>query len=292
MKTKILVSALICASVGYVNAETPPHSTQKEKVMSEPHQTDKTQKKISNKDEPIDSSNFDTKSKAEQNAYINKVMSERDANFKKFNLDTFEQPQLSDDELKVKESQLDAMLVQCSNIIGLEDWEKKFKLEGYDFFNSKPTGIIYDSFSDDDKISSEFARRAQPHYLSNKIYKCAYFLFTKQYVEKRADPAYGMNFEYSRIMSEKEKKVANLYEKIYLTAKEAGLLSRMENAYFPKSLLREHADATGLTLFIKEKESQANHTLKHDELAIQFFGSREAWLTNLNQYLVDKINFR
>ena len=302
MKTKILVSALICASVGYVNAETPPPSSQKEKVMFETPHIDKIKNKVSNNDEPINSRNFDTKSKAEQNSYINKLMSERNRSFLISNLEDMPEPFLSENALKNKEKALMAMLIQCNEMIGPEDWEKKiasqFKFgdgKTYDFVSSKPFRTIYDDF--DGTMSDNYRQQAQFHDLSNRVYKCIRYVYFNEASANRPsadliEENYAHNFEYDRKLSDKESAVLSLYEKIYLTIKEAGLLSRMDNAYVPKSFLREHADKTGLTVFIKEKETQANHTLKHDELAIQFFGSRGAWLTSLHNYLIDKINFK
>lgn len=287
MKTKILVSALICTSIGYVNADTRPPSTQKEKVMSETPHTDKMKKKFSNKDEPINSRNFDNKTKEEQDEYINKVMGHRNLVFNRYNLATLQEPRLSENEIRNKEEKINEMLIECANIIGLnEEWEQKIKQESgrnYDFFNDKPLSIIYDNF-EDTPISQNFMDRAQPHYLSNKLFKCVRYLYKDPspevlYIEYRLS-----DFEYKRVLSNKMKRVEKLYEKIYLAVKEAGLLRMMDDLYYPKSLLREHADKTGLTAFIKQQEAEVNHSMKHDELAIQFFGSREAWLMSLHKY--------
>ena len=283
MKTKILVSALICASVGYVNADTRPPSTQKEKVMSEIPRTDKMKKNFSNKDEPIDSMNFDTKSKAEQDQYINDSIGRRNESFSKFNLVTLQEPNLLDNELKIKEEKINEMLVQCAKLIGSEEWEEKIKRESsrnYDFFNDKPLNVIIDDF--EGGMSVDFRRRVHVHYLSNRMFKCVRYLYikpTEEILNYQID-----DFEYKRVLSAKEKKVEKLYEKIYLAVKEAGLLRKMQHAYYPKSLLRKHADKTGLTDFIKQQENLAKNPLKHDELAGQFFGLREAWLVDLHKY--------
>ncbi len=290
MKTKILVSALICASFGYVNAETIPPATHKEKVVSETHQTDKTQKKFSNKDEPINSRNFDTKSKAEQDQYINEYIGGSNESFSKFNLTTLIEPNLPDNELKIKEEKINEMLLECAKIIGPEDWERQMKLKykNYDFFNEEPFKAIFENF-EDEPISSNFMERAQFHHLSNKFFKCVRYLY--QDPDKNSIYVYynTNDFEYKRVLSAKEKKVEDLYEKIYLAVKEAGLLRKMDHAYYPKSLLRQHADKTGLTGFIKQQENRAKHPLKHDELAAQFFGLREAWLVDLHKYFEQPI---
>ena len=63
----------------------------------------------------------------------------------------------------------------------------------------------------------------------------------------------------------------------------------MPRAFYPKLLLREYADQTGLTEFIQVKEKAANKQLKHNELAITFFGSEEQWLKGFYKFLDEKI---
>ena len=63
----------------------------------------------------------------------------------------------------------------------------------------------------------------------------------------------------------------------------------MDYAYYPKSLLREYANQTGLTRFIHAEERKANKRLEHDQLAATFFGSTELWLKGFYKFLDEKI---
>ena len=71
--------------------------------------------------------------------------------------------------------------------------------------------------------------------------------------------------------------------------KAAGLIRNVPSAFYPKSFLREYAYQTGLTKFIVEAETKAGEQLKHDELAEQFFGSYNEWMTGFEQFLQNKI---
>lgn len=54
-------------------------------------------------------------------------------------------------------------------------------------------------------------------------------------------------------------------------------------------MVRAHADQTGFTQFINEQEKQASKTLKHNELAVKYFGARENWIHSLNTFINQKI---
>ncbi|WP_143691175.1 hypothetical protein [Wohlfahrtiimonas populi] len=129
---------------------------------------------------------------------------------------------------------------------------------------------------------------SQPHKLDHYAYKCVNYLYLHQWLNPQNIHEYYniSDFEYDRNLSVKEK----IYEEIYLSIKRAGLLRRIENIYYPKSFIREHADQTGLTEFIKAKEKIAGQKLNHDELTIQFFETREQWLTSLNDFIGEKLS--
>ncbi len=290
MKTTILIGILECALFSNVHATTINRNHNEDADITEMGYPDFVKKKIAQKE--INSWNFDSKSWFEQERYISAVLARSNLSFLEFNFPTLEEPVLSEQERKSLESKISDMLVQCINIIGPEEWEKSLNKDYLD--GKHRDSRIYDDF--EGGRSRDFATRAQSHYLSYRVLKCTRYLYIKQHVgESNNDTVKDYHiddFEYSRILSNQEKKIEKLYETIYLSIKEAGLLRRMSYTYYPKSLLREHADKTGLTTFIKEKETQATHPLKHDELAIQFFGSREAWLMSLHKYLTDKINLK
>lgn len=138
-------------------------------------------------------------------------------------------------------------------------------------------------------LSECLQRLPQPQALDIKVngypnlywptYQCTQYLYSDRY--DLGDFAYS---ESDLVKLEAEK----IYTLIYLHIKEAGLLSKIFYTYYPKSLLREHADQTGLRQYIKQAEAQSQVKLKHDELAIQFFGTREAWIKSFYHFLDKK----
>ena len=100
------------------------------------------------------------------------------------------------------------------------------------------------------------------------------------------------DFEYEELDTPEFKKkrlIEKKYETIYLHIKAAGLLRKMPFAFYPKSFLREYADQTGLTQLIHDAETHAGKQLKHDELAEQYFGSYDIWMTGFEQFLQNKL---
>lgn len=78
----------------------------------------------------------------------------------------------------------------------------------------------------------------------------------------------------------------SLYEDLYLAIRKAGLLRTISAMYYPKLSFRNHARTKGLMTYIDEQQKITNKKLNHEELAIQFFGSREKWITSFNDLLV------
>ncbi len=100
------------------------------------------------------------------------------------------------------------------------------------------------------------------------------------------------DFEYKEMDTPEFKKrrlVEKNYEQLYLHIKAAGLIRKVSSAFYPKSFLREYADHTGLTKFIVGAEEKAGKKLKHDELAEQFFGSYDEWMTGFEKFLQNKL---
>ena len=62
-------------------------------------------------------------------------------------------------------------------------------------------------------------------------------------------------------------------------------MHRLPAAFYPKSLVRAHADQVGLTQFINEQEKLAGKKLPHDKLAVKYFGSYDKWIKSLNGYI-------
>lgn len=67
----------------------------------------------------------------------------------------------------------------------------------------------------------------------------------------------------------------SLYVDLYLAIRKAGLLRTIPAMYYPKLSFRNHARTKGLMTYIDEQQKITNKKLNHEELAIQFFGSRE-----------------
>lgn len=197
------------------------------------------------------------------------------------------EPIFAEKILKNKELKIKYLLQECAKIIGHEEWENDININsnGYasvDDYYENPNGPVYEV------KSFELFMRLQPHKLSHYMYKCANFLYdlkSNPYYYQIKDMHYLKDFEYDRALTSSEHKVEKLYEQIYLAVKNAGLLYKIDNTYIPKSFLRKHADKSGLTLFIYEREAIEGKKLNHKILAIEFFGSREVWLKNLNEFI-------
>ena len=254
---------------------------------------------------PINWSNFHLKSKEEQEVYMNLVnqwFEKSNKGFLVFNISTLREPFLIDAERKIEEAHIKRLLVQCAKAIGPELWE----VELYEAINKWINGrdIDYDHYEDGpfpkqyylmptEATDMNFIIHiSQPHKLDHYVYKCVNYLYLHQgFNPQNIHEYYNISdFEYDRNLSVKEKIVEKIYEEIYLSIKRVGLLRRIENIYYPKSFIREHADQTGLTEFIKAKEKIAGQKLNHDELAIQFFETREQWLTSLNDFIGEKLS--
>ena len=120
--------------------------------------------------------------------------------------------------------------------------------------------------------------RLYPSRLTDSTSNCAGYLYGSV-------RGYSLSaFEYGKFEADAEKKaqIESLYEIAYLKNKKAGELRRTPTAVYPKSLVRQHADQSGLTAYILEKQKAAGKRLNHEELAIEFFGSRDKWVKSLN----------
>lgn len=126
--------------------------------------------------------------------------------------------------------------------------------------------------------NKEYLKAIQPNYLMPKVSYISRILYS---------PDYDISdFDYNGSSDQKFEKE---YETIYLHIKSAGLLRKMPGAYYPKSLLREHADQTGLSQYIQDEEKKSNTKLEHDILAEQFFGSYDGWIHSFYEFLDKKI---
>ena len=153
-------------------------------------------------------------------------------------------------------------------------------------------------------IDPEVQKMVQRYYLSAYMQKCTRFLFpptdyrpvmpgVSSVPDVPTFPAYRLsNFEYDQSCFKKstdyygkKQKIEKLYEEIYLRARKAGLIRRLEFSYYPKTLLRDYSDKTKLTEFILNKEKLAGHRLKHNELAIEYFGTYDKWMKDFSKYL-------
>ena len=236
----------------------------------------------------IDNTKF---SKEEEEAFYNRQLNVMDGarNKDRFNR-KINEPVLEPSELKKREQIIERLLKKCARLIGKEPEDRHFRLD-------LKEGDIFEIFSIAIRKTPdpEYARRAQPIYLTGHMQKCTRYLYPTNL--RTATSAYNFSdFEYqsndlNNVQDQlKKQKIEKLYEEIYLEVKSAGLLRKVFYTYYPKSFLREHADQTGLTQFIQEKEAKAGKPLLHDELATEFFGSREKWIESFDQFINQKIN--
>ncbi len=217
--------------------------------------------------------NFDGISEREKNDFLNDFIDSNvtiDPYYNRFNR-MINEPTFTEKELEKKELYIESLLNECVKLVGPEpDDNMEYLTLTRDIY-------IYYNF----RIGNlEFLYAVQPNYMLNRMYKCTRYLYSEEYDIN--------NFEYTKVTSSK-KEVEKKYALIYLYVKEAGLLRKMPRAFYPKLLLREYADQTGLTEFIQVKEKAANKQLKHNELAITFFGSEEQWLKGFYKFLDEKI---
>lgn len=178
---------------------------------------------------------------------------------------------------KAKELEIQKLLDQCITIIGPEKNDgKKLYLQQGDPYR---TVIIEPTIYTDDW--KEISKNVQGNYLEVRGYKCTNYLYGRYYSLE--------DFGYQASADKKKAQLEEIYTKAYLLIKQAGLLPFIESAFYPKSLVRAHADQSGLTQFINEQEKQAGKTLKHNELAVKYFGNRENWIHSLNTFINQKI---
>lgn len=126
--------------------------------------------------------------------------------------------------------------------------------------------------------NKEYLDNIQPNYLMPKVSYVSRILYSTNY-----DIA---DFDYN---GSSNQQIEKEYEIIYLHIKAAGLLRKLPGAYYPKSLLREHANQSGLTQLIKNRELDFKKHLNHDELAVEFFGTYDAWISSFYEFLNKKI---
>lgn len=175
--------------------------------------------------------------------------------------------------VKLLEGKIDKLLNKCYKLIEKKD------------FGLSYTGWPLHGFENID-----LDEKMKPHIFSGRMGGCSNFLYTTfnyfEYFE------YSDDFEYiySRNLNNypvllKRQEVEKLYEKIYIYVREAGLVRKIPTAYYPKSLIRAHADKTGLTSYIFKKQAEAGTFLSHEKLAIAYFGDRGSWMKNFYEFL-------
>lgn len=182
-------------------------------------------------------------------------------------------PVLNEAQLKKAEQEIQQLLDQCNTIIGPEaDDEKNVLLK------VKP-GVYNTTYT---RITNpEYLRNTQPHYLTGRAYKCVSFLYTKYYDLR--------DFGYRKHNDKKKEKLEQIYEKAYLTIKKSGLLRNIVSAYYPKSLIRRHADKTGLTAYINGWETTCRCYAHHAVAAGRVFNGYKNWIASLNQYINEEM---
>lgn len=189
------------------------------------------------------------------------------------------QPFLPLEARKAKELEIQKLLDQCITIIGPEKNDsKKLYLQQGDLYRTVIIEPDMSKYTDDWK---EISKNIQGNYLEVRGYKCTDYLYGQYYSLE--------DFGYQASADKKKVQLEEIYTKAYLLIKQAGLLPFIDSAFYPKSLVRAHADQTGLTQFINEQEKQAGKTLKHNKLAVKYFGTRENWIHSLNTFINQKI---
>lgn len=226
------------------------------------------------------------------------------------------QPKFNPTEKYSREQKIKNLLDECVTLVGPSSRDQNYRLDLQD----GDIFVTYLSFHSNDM---EYYLRTQPHYLTGRMMKCVAAIYPKSesYIDTdhtSCIPAYELSdFGYRGFAEDGPKLKAGLkerlkdkyeilypnyvrkrdikraviekkYEIIYLNVRAAGLLRYINDTYYPKSFLREHADQTGLTKYIQEQETQSGKPLKHDELAKQYFGSYEKWVSSLDQFLDQK----
>lgn len=298
MKTKVLVSALSCALLGSASAQ----------VNNVKGETVTTREK---RDTKVASMYYKEKEKY----YLSKIDEMHSRYYpdqaKRFYLPDLE-PKLSESELKTQEDTLKNLMNDLIELIlhmppiidpkGLENTDPR------KIIRSEENLKNYVSINkEDSKLVNELMTKTTLEDLQSKI-----FTYLKGgnrhrnekglvelengvllYGQPRRYNDYNLSdFEYEKLDTSEFKKkqlIEKKYEIIYLHIKAAGLVRKISFAFYPKSFLREYADQMGLTKFITEMEEKAGKKLKHDELAEQFFGSYDNWMTGFEQFLQNKI---
>lgn len=172
---------------------------------------------------------------------------------------------------KKRYSMIRILLDKCSSLIGIPPYEDK-----------RHYGMpLMESVSNEMYDLDFFASDA--YQLDGKTYQCWSFLYGKNYDLTSFD--YPTKKQQNTPLYKKKQQIEELYQESYLRIKVAGLLLDTPAAYYPKSLVRAHADQTGLTQFINEQEKLAGKSLKHDELAIKFFKLRKKWIDSLDEFI-------
>lgn len=170
---------------------------------------------------------------------------------------------------------------RCVNYIGEELEDRKNKMLS---LTQDETLRVISLDLPDTQNSKEVLLNIQPSYLEGRVKKCTDFTYGRPY--SLANFEY---YDYEKKKTPKERKQywidETLYDELYIYIREAGLLRKIPSAYYPKSFIRKHADSSGLTNYIKQKQKEANRQLNHEVLAMEFFGSREVWLKKLENYI-------
>ena len=192
---------------------------------------------------------------------------------------TFVQPVVAQNVLHQAEQEIQEILDQC-----VQNSTPKDSL--YDLYTDLPQ-FLGDSlptysieFSDERRDDDRYLTRS---YLYGRVDRCAYYLYDDPYKYDLSD------FDYTP-KTEHYQKIEKLYERAYLKIRAVGLLRKLPGAHYPKSFVRAHADKTGLTKYIQQKEKEAGRHLPHKYLAADYFGSHEQWVLSLNNYINIKTN--
>lgn len=181
----------------------------------------------------------------------------------------FDRLQEEPDWLSVKEEEMliQALLYECTDLLELSKVPVPEKRRG--FYHHLTIAQINIMGHGDD------------HPLEILVNRCVTSLYGKNYNLK--------DFELSPPRTKKRYQAEHSYEKAYLWIRLTGLIRYMPSAFYPKSLVRAHADQTGLTQFMLGQKKSAGKKLDNEKLAELFFHSKKNWHQELDAFIRSKL---
>ena len=182
---------------------------------------------------------------------------------------------LTENQLYKMEQKIQTNLDQCIKNSQPKDTLYNLYIDLPQSLGDRP--LSYDvSFIDEREYDS--SKYMVQNYLYGRVNRCVYYLYDDPLNYDLSD------FDYTQKTTH-YLQIEKLYEQAYLKIRAAGLLRKLPGAYYPKSFVRAHADATGLTKYIQRQEKKAGRHLPHKYLAADYFGSHKQWIHSLNDYI-------